>query len=140
MLRICRKSNSYADSFEVFLFFFFNLHKLFYRWAQKVISPFLNCFYKISQRIWLPVTLFGFLQKLIHASAIHVWIFLENFKACVRYFLSSFSTKWLALPKLWKVFFILSKKLFSFLRYSNFCNFFPSFPHFPDTKGQMEVE
>ena len=28
-----------------------------------------------------------------------------------------------------------SKKLFSFLRYSNF-----SFPQFPDSKGQMEVE
>ena len=25
-----------------------------------------------------------------------------------------------------------SKKLFSFLRYSSFCNFFPSFPQFPD--------
>ena len=39
-----------------------------------------------------------------------------------------------------KMSFISSKKLFSFLRYSNFCNFFPSFPHFPDLKGQMEVE
>ena len=45
-----------------------------------------------------------------------------------------------ALQKLWKVSFISSKKLFSFLRYSNFCNIFPSFPQFPDTKGQMEVE
>ena len=34
----------------------------------------------------------------------------------------------IALPKLWKMFFILSKKLFSFLRYSNFCIFvFPFF-------------
>ena len=39
-----------------------------------------------------------------------------------------------------KCFFISSKKLFSFSRYSIFCNFFPSFPHFPDSKGQMEVE
>ena len=38
------------------------------------------------------------------------------------------------------MFFISSKKLFSFLRYSNFCNFFPSFPQFPDSKGQMEVK
>ena len=38
------------------------------------------------------------------------------------------------------MFFISSKKLFSFSRYSNFCIFFPFFPHFPDTKGQMEVE
>ena len=35
------------------------------------------------------------------------------------------------------MFFILSKKLFSFSRYSNFCNFLPSFPHFPDSKGQI---
>ena len=35
---------------------------------------------------------------------------------------------------------ISSKKLFSFWRYSNFCNFLPSFPHYPDSKGQMEVE
>ena len=35
--------------------------------------------------------------------------------------------------------FILSQKLFSFLRYSNFY-FFPSFPHVPGSKGQMEVE
>ena len=38
------------------------------------------------------------------------------------------------------MFFISSKKLFLFLRYSNFCNFFPSFPHFPNKRGQMEVE
>ena len=36
--------------------------------------------------------------------------------------------------------FYYSKKLFSFSRYSNFCNFFPFFSHFPDSKGQMEVE
>ena len=35
----------------------------------------------------------------------------------------------IALQKLWKMFFISSKKLFSFSRYSNFCNFFPYFPH-----------
>ena len=33
--------------------------------------------------------------------------------------------------------FYSSKKLFSFLRYSNF---FPSFQNFPDSKGQIEVE
>ena len=35
---------------------------------------------------------------------------------------------------------ILSKKLFSFSRYSNFYDFFLSFPHFPDPKGQVDVE
>ena len=44
------------------------------------------------------------------------------------------------LQKLWKMFFILPKKLFSFSRYSNFCNFSSSFLLFPDSKGQMEVE
>ena len=38
-----------------------------------------------------------------------------------------------------KIFFISSKKLFLFSRYSIFCNFFP-FPYFPDSKEQMEVE
>ena len=46
----------------------------------------------------------------------------------------------IALQKLWKIFFLSSKKLFLFSRYSNFCNFPPSFPNFPDSKGQMEVE
>ena len=36
-------------------------------------------------------------------------------------------------------FFTKSKKLFSFMRFSDFCNFLPSFPHFPDSKGQMKV-
>ena len=46
----------------------------------------------------------------------------------------------IGLQKLWKMYFISSKKLLSFSRYSNFCNFFPSFLHFQDSKGQMEVE
>ena len=36
--------------------------------------------------------------------------------------------------------FFSSKKLFLFLRYSDFWDFLPSFPHFPDSKGQIEVE
>ena len=35
-----------------------------------------------------------------------------------------------------EIFFISSEKLFSFTRYSNFCNFFPYFLQFPDSKGQ----
>ena len=46
----------------------------------------------------------------------------------------------IALQKLWKMFFISFKNLFSFLRYSDFCIFSSSFPHFPNSKGQMEVE
>ena len=42
--------------------------------------------------------------------------------------------------KTMKKFFISPKKLFSFSRYSNFCDFLPSSPNFPDSKGQMKVE
>ena len=51
-----------------------------------------------------------------------------------------FQVVMIALKKLWKMFFILPKKLFLFLRYSNFYSFFLSFPHIPGSKGQMEVE
>ena len=63
-------------------------------------------------------------------------------KAFIRYFffIRLFFHQMIAVQKLWKLFFISSKKLFSFSRYSIFCNFFNSFPHFPDTKEQMEVE
>ena len=62
-------------------------------------------------------------------------------KACVCFFSSDFyfSTKWESLKDYEKYFFS-SKKLFSFSRYSIFCNFFPSFPNFQDYKGQMDVE
>ena len=51
-------------------------------------------------------------------------------KACVHYFLSNFyfSPNDRALQKLWNMFFISSKKLFPFSRYSGFCvSVFPSF-------------
>ena len=51
---------------------------------------------------------------------------IKAFKACVRYFL--FFQQMAVLQKLRKMLFISSKKLFSFLRYSNFCIFIlPSF-------------
>ena len=43
----------------------------------------------------------------------------------------------MALEKL-QMFFISSKKFFSFLRYSNFCNFFPSFPSFQIQNGKQK--
>ena len=51
------------------------------------------------------------------------------FKACVRYFLSNFYfSQMIALKKLSKMLFISCEKLFSLLRYSNFCiSVFPSF-------------
>ena len=56
-------------------------------------------------------------------------------KACFCYFLSifCFSTKCQPFQN-YEQFFISTKKLFSFWRYSYFCNFFPSFPNFPDKK------
>ena len=62
-------------------------------------------------------------------------------KLCPLFFIKFlFFHQMVGLQKLWKMCFISSKKLFSFLRYSNFCIFLPSFPHFPDSKDQMEVE
>ena len=40
--------------------------------------------------------------------------------------------------KLWKMFFISSKKFFSFSRYSNFCIFFPSFHNFQIQKDKWK--
>ena len=65
-------------------------------------------------------------------------IFLKLVFAIFYHFL--FFHQMIALEKLWKMFFISSKKLFSFSRYSDFGNFFPSFPQVPDSKGQMEVD
>ena len=63
-----------------------------------------------------------------------------NFVCSIIYQIFIIFHEMIALEKLWKMFFILCKKHFLFLRYSSFCNFPPSFPHFPDSKGQMEVE
>ena len=51
-----------------------------------------------------------------------------------------FFPQMIALQKLWKMFFISSKNLFSLSRYSSFCNFSSSFPKFPEAKDWMEVE
>ena len=60
-------------------------------------------------------------------------------KVCVHYFLSNFYFFSKRKPfKHCEKFHI--KKLFSFTRYSGFCDFLPSFPHFPDSKAQKEVE
>ena len=55
---------------------------------------------------------------------------------CLLFFIKFlFFYQMITLQKLWEMFFISSKKLLSFSRYSVFCNFSPSFPHFPDSKG-----
>ena len=59
--------------------------------------------------------------------------FLEkDSKACVCFFYQIFIFhQMIALQKLWKMFFISSKNLFSFLQYSNFCIFVLSSHFFP---------
>ena len=72
---------------------------------------------------WQSLLLFN--SHLIYAC--QVWGKKTVIKPCVHYFLSNFYffTKWyIALEKLWKMFFISCKKLSLFLRYSNFCIFF----------------
>ena len=67
-------------------------------------------------------------------------VVLQNqLKACVCYFWSIFFSPNDS-PSKTEMFFISSKDLFSFSRYSNFCIFYSSFPLFSDSKGKMEVE
>ena len=57
---------------------------------------------------------------------------------CLLFFIKFlFFHQMMALEKL-QMFFISSKKFFSFLRYSNFCNFFPSFPSFQIQNGKQK--
>ena len=64
---------------------------------------------------------------------------LLKLKAAIFYQYFIFSPN-VILQKLQKIFFISLQTLFSFSRYSNFCNFFPSLPCFPDLKRQIKVE
>ena len=76
--------------------------------------PTSRCFWSFHKNMFLQLVVFSFLD---------LTFFNIIFKACVRYFLSIFYffTKWK--PKLWKTFFVSSKKLFPFSRYSHFCIF-----------------
>ena len=87
---------------------------------------YVNSFFPWTAKLWdsLPIECFSLTYNLVAAISYQIFVFYQI----------------IALQKLWKMFFISSKKLFSFSRYSHFCIFFPSFPHFPDSKGQMEVE
>ena len=52
------------------------------------------------------------------------WLFIWIWSLCLLFFIKFFIFhQMIALQKLWKMFFISSKKLFSFSRYSNFCIF-----------------
>ena len=77
---------------------------------------------------WTFLPFFGYTACMTLFSRIANWLRLK-FKACVCYFFSNFFFhQMIALQKLWKMFFISSKKLFSFSRCSNFCiSIFSSF-------------
>ena len=95
---------------------------------------------------------FMYLPKLIAHGLLILWMFVNlvnllptlvmifNFKLVSVIFYQIFIFAPNDSPlKIWKMFFISSKILFSFSRYSNICNFLPSVPNFPDSKGQAEV-
>ena len=92
----------------------------------------------VSKKQFLPTN--SIFLKTFNSECLYLWQ-IKIVKACVRNFSSNFyfSIKW-QLFKNWKIFFISSKTLFLFSRYSDFCIFSSSFPLFPDSKGQAEVE
>ena len=91
--------------------------------------------------IWLLFQTFKMTLGLYHYSYQCPWAFnhcrplhwVDSSDSCLKLVSAIFyqifiSHQMIALQKLWKMFFISSKKLFSFLRYSNFCiSTFPSF-------------
>ena len=117
------KRLSFITQFKIeFLLWFTVVEKcmekcLIYRAGQSNMTVF-SCFNNIK------FCHFGdrFLIVLLCKQQSYFDLYLE---ACVCKFL--FLNQVIALQKLRKMLFILSKKLVLFLRYSNFCNFFSSF-------------
>ena len=94
-----------------------------------------------STPLWILLRNQASIKSFTNYTGLVTWLCMFHLKLVSAVFIKFlFFQQMIALQKLWKVFFISSKKLLLFLRYSNFYNFFPSFPHFPDSKGQMEVE
>ena len=93
-----------------------------------------------------------FFPKIVFIVSLYSWCFFlylgfihleennqEVWSLCPLFFINFlFFTKWKPFKNYEYMFFISSKKLFSFSRYSSLCNFFPSFPHFPDSKGKSK--
>ena len=130
------KRLSFITQFKIeFLLWFTVVEKcmekcLIYRAGQSNMTVF-SCFNNIK------FCHFGdrFLIVLLCKQQSYFDLYLE---ACVCKFL--FLNQVIALQKLRKMLFILSKKLVLFLRYSNFCNFFASFLYFLDSEGEVKVE
>ena len=94
---------------------------------QKV-KNFVNIWFIIYKEIVYFSFYFFASLKIIGCCSSQVSIYVScffHFRACVRYFFIKFLFfhQMIALQKRWKMFFISSKKLFSFTRYSDFCNF-----------------
>ena len=91
--------------------------------VSSVVPVFKNVEERATAKNYHPVSLLSLVSKVFEkllklASFIFYQIFIFH--------------QMIALQKLWKIFFISSKKLFSFSRYSNFCIFnFPSFSSQP---------
>ena len=129
---ICSKTSTFIFQllYVLILLSFISLFMIFLSYIQTWNSSSLHAVLRASICIfaWLSImrTFFPF-KTCVHSFLLfHQMIHLFFFY----FFLFSNYEKW----------FFSSKKLFWFLKYSNFCNFFSSFPHFPNSKGQMKVE
>ena len=117
----------YKSLFFLYYFFCFmiSLFFLYFSVSTTYMTTFFQCFI---------ASIFPSLQFLLY-------LFFCFQSLCLLFYINFlFFQQVVALPKLRKMFFTPSKRLFSFSRHSNFCNFSSSFPHFIDSKGQMEVE
>ena len=105
------------------------------------IHVFSEQFYKNASFFFPPILLF-IIISILAFSCLEISLYAVPYLSlCLLVFIKFlFLHQMIALQKLWKMFFISSKKLFSFSRYSSFCNFSSSLPHFPDSKEWMEVE
>ena len=102
-----------------------------WQWSLIFFIVIINEFFTNPESVTILKLFFFFTHGQIFVKVFVCYFFavLILFKACVLYFYQIFIfNQMIALPKLWKMFFISSKKLFSFSRYSNFCIcVFPSF-------------
>ena len=85
-------------------------------------------------------TWFGELENsTAHVRFHQIYILIGSLKLVSAFFIKFlFFHQMIGLQNLWKMFFIWSKNLFSFLRYPNFCNFSLPFHTFEIQKGKWK--
>ena len=97
------------------------------KWFKSALTSLLS-FLIVTKTYYISV-----ISKLVVLATFHCLKLLSS--VCFIFFLKK------AFQKFWKMlFYLILKKIFSFLRYSTFCNFFSSFPQPPDSKGQMKLK